>query len=99
MLLAEHKKTVTVSGGSGFLSIPCWQGEIALVSVVPSTLSYEYDYRIRNALEIDIEDADDITGAYIDNKMRIPVKGNLTLYLENASNGDYEVYVEIIEKA
>ena len=99
MLLAEHKRTVTVSGGSGFLSIPCWQGEIALVSVVPASASYEYDYRIMNALSVNVEDVDDIIGTYVDNKMRIPVKGNITLYLETASNGTYEVYVEIIEKA
>lgn len=99
MLLAEHKKTVTVSGGSGFFSIPCWQGEIALVSVVPSNLAFEYDVRIRNTQNVDIEDVDDVTGTYLDRDLRIPVRGNLTLYLENASNGNYEVYVEIIEKA
>lgn len=99
MLLSEIKKTVTVSGGSGFLSIPCWQGEISIISIVPSSLSYEYDIRIMNALSINIEASQDNTGSFLVNDKRLTIRGNATLYLESASNGDYEVYAQIIEKS
>lgn len=98
MLLSEIKRTVTVSGGSGFLSIPCWQGAISIVSIVPSSTSYQYNFRITNLLGVDIEAAEDNTGSYLDNTKRLTIRGNATLYLETASNGDYEIYVQIIEK-
>lgn len=99
MLLSEHKKTVTVSGGSGFLSVPCWQGEISTLSIVPSSQSYTYDFRITNGKSVDVLDYDDAEGTFLDSNMRLTILGNFTIYLENASNGDYEVYVQIIEKA
>lgn len=99
MLLSEIKKTVTVSGGSGFLSIPCWQGEISIISVVPETPTFQYDVRLVNASDISIEALEDSTGAYLENNKRLTIRGNATLYLESASNGDYEIFVQIIEKS
>lgn len=99
MLLSEIKRTVTVSGGSGFLSIPCWQGEISIISIVPSTLSFEYDIRLTNSVNVDIESSQDNVGSFLANEKRLTIRGNATLYLESASNGDYEIYVQIIEKS
>lgn len=98
MLLSEVKKTVTVTGGSGFFTIPCWQGEIAIVSIVPSG-SYEYDVRVVNSHDIVIEEVEDIDNNFLLNEKRLPIRGNATCYIEDATNGNYEVYAAVIEKS
>lgn len=97
MIVSYVKSTVAVSGGTGFCTIPCSNGELAILSVVPDG-SYEFDVRLRNNQDVDIEAQQDLYASFLMNEKRLPLRGNATCYLENATDGNYEVYATLVEK-
>ena len=96
--IRDQKGTFTPSAGLASVTIrlnDCLLKQIAIDSTTSSTT---FDVKITNSRSIDVYDVDDFTG-YALETVDIPLSGNATLTIDNASVDEvFTYYVSCLDK-
>ena len=90
--------TMTASAGTASVTIPAIDGKCVLLHVSSATSSTTFDVRLTDKFSINVLDDTDATGIY-NQLTQIPVYGNFTLTVRNASVNEVFTYLIVIRES
>lgn len=98
MILNYFKQgTMTAALGTISVTIPAVDGKCVLLHVSSATATTTFDVRLTDRFSINVLDDTDATGTY-NQLMQMPVYGNFTLTVRNASVNELFTYLIVIQE-
>jgi len=98
MLVYEQQGTITPSAGTANVSLTFSAGEAKILVITSATSTTTFDVKLINTFNAEVFRSENCTGTLVEN-MSIPIRGNATLTIYNASANElFTYYLGTIER-